>query len=122
VQWAPIWWTGYSWQRRLQPDRPHHEKKFYFISLARHDQAKAHLPKPCWPYWARRWPRKFHFPCSWPSAPATAKILTLPRFKPCSFVAASESNTYERFNEAKIKALTGGGNEVYCAFKQTQSF
>lgn len=41
--------------------------------------------------------------------------------KPCRFVAASESNTYERFNEAKIKALTGG-NEVYCAFKHRDHF
>lgn len=41
--------------------------------------------------------------------------------KPCRFVAASESNAYERFNEAKIKALTGG-NEVYCAFKHHSHF
>ena len=41
--------------------------------------------------------------------------------KPCRFVAASESNSYERFNEAKIKALTGG-NEVYCAFKHKTHF
>lgn len=36
-------------------------------------------------------------------------------------VAASESNAYERFNEAKVKALTGG-NEVYCAFKHQTHF
>ncbi len=41
--------------------------------------------------------------------------------KPCRFVAASESNAYERFNEAKVKALTGG-NEVYCAFKHHTHF
>lgn len=41
--------------------------------------------------------------------------------KPCRFLAASESNSYERFNEAKIKALTGG-NEVYCAFKHRNHF
>lgn len=41
--------------------------------------------------------------------------------KPCRMVAASESNAYERFNEAKIKALTGG-NEVYCAFKHQTHF
>jgi putative DNA primase/helicase len=41
--------------------------------------------------------------------------------KPCRFVAASESNAYERFNEAKVKALTGG-NEVYCAFKHKSHF
>lgn len=41
--------------------------------------------------------------------------------KPCRFVAASESNAYERFNEAKVKALTGG-NEVYCAFKHRSHF
>lgn len=41
--------------------------------------------------------------------------------KPCRMVAASESNSYERFNEAKVKALTGG-NEVYCAFKHRTHF
>lgn len=41
--------------------------------------------------------------------------------KPCRLVAASESNSYERFNEAKVKALTGG-NEVYCAFKHRTHF
>lgn len=41
--------------------------------------------------------------------------------KPCRFVAASESNAYERFNEAKVKALTGG-NEIYCAFKHKTHF
>ncbi|HXH31591.1 MAG TPA: phage/plasmid primase, P4 family [Bacteriovoracaceae bacterium] len=41
--------------------------------------------------------------------------------KACRLVAASESNAYERFNEAKIKALTGG-NEVYCAFKHKDMF
>jgi P4 family phage/plasmid primase-like protien len=41
--------------------------------------------------------------------------------KPCRMVAASESNSYERFNEAKLKALTGG-NEIYCAFKHHTHF
>lgn len=41
--------------------------------------------------------------------------------KPTRFLAASESNTYERFNEAKVKALTGG-NEIYCAFKHRNHF
>lgn len=41
--------------------------------------------------------------------------------RPCRFLAASESNSYERFNEAKVKALTGG-NEVYCAFKHRDHF
>lgn len=41
--------------------------------------------------------------------------------RPCRFVAASESNAYERFNEAKVKALTGG-NEIYCAFKHRDHF
>lgn len=41
--------------------------------------------------------------------------------KPCRFLAASESNTYERFNEAKVKALTGG-NEIYCAYKHRTHF
>lgn len=41
--------------------------------------------------------------------------------RPCRLVAASESNTYERFNEAKVKALTGG-NEIYCAFKHRTHF
>ena len=36
-------------------------------------------------------------------------------------IVASESNTYDRFNEAKVKALTGG-DEVYCAFKHRQFF
>lgn len=41
--------------------------------------------------------------------------------KPCRLVAASESNTYERFNEAKVKAITGG-NEIYCAHKHKPHF
>lgn len=41
--------------------------------------------------------------------------------KACRLVAASESNAYERFNEAKVKMLTGG-NEVYCAFKHRDHF
>ena len=41
--------------------------------------------------------------------------------KPCRMVFASESNAYERFNEAKVKALTGG-NEIYCAFKHHTHF
>jgi len=41
--------------------------------------------------------------------------------KPCRYIAASESNSYERLNEAKLKALTGG-NEVYCAFKHHTHF
>lgn len=41
--------------------------------------------------------------------------------KPCRFVAASESNAYERFNEAKVKSLTGG-DEIYCAFKHRDHF
>lgn len=41
--------------------------------------------------------------------------------KHCRFVAASESNSYERFNEAKIKSITGG-SEVYCAHKHRDFF
>jgi len=41
--------------------------------------------------------------------------------KPCRFVAASESNSYERFNEAKVKTTTGG-SEVYCAHKHKDFF
>ena len=41
--------------------------------------------------------------------------------KACRMVAAAESNSYERFNEAKLKSLTGG-NEVYCAFKHRNHF
>lgn len=37
------------------------------------------------------------------------------------FVSAEESNAYERFNEAKIKLLTGG-NDVNCAFKRKDPF
>ncbi len=41
--------------------------------------------------------------------------------KPCRAIFASETNEYERFNEAKVKVLTGG-NEVRCAFKHKDSF
>ncbi len=41
--------------------------------------------------------------------------------KPCRLVAASESNSYERFNEAKVKAMTGG-NDIYCAHKHRPLF
>ncbi len=41
--------------------------------------------------------------------------------KACRMVAASESNSYEKFNEAKLKNLTGG-NEIYCAFKNKTHF
>lgn len=41
--------------------------------------------------------------------------------KPCRFIAASESNAYERFNEAKVKSITGG-SEVYCAHKHKDFF
>lgn len=41
--------------------------------------------------------------------------------KACRMVAAAESNSYEKFNEAKLKALTGG-NEIYCAFKHRNHF
>jgi len=41
--------------------------------------------------------------------------------KACRLVVASESNAYERFNEAKVKAITGG-NEIYCAFKHRDHF
>lgn len=37
------------------------------------------------------------------------------------FVAASESNQYERFNEAKLKTLTGG-DSIQCAFKHRDPF
>ena len=41
--------------------------------------------------------------------------------RPTRLVFASESNAYERFNEAKVKALTGG-DEIYCAFKHRSHF
>jgi putative DNA primase/helicase len=41
--------------------------------------------------------------------------------KSCRFIAASESNSYERFNEAKVKSITGG-SEVYCAHKHKDFF
>jgi len=41
--------------------------------------------------------------------------------KPARFVAASESQSYERFHEAKLKRLTGG-NLIYCAFKHRDMF
>ena len=37
------------------------------------------------------------------------------------FVVASESNQYERFNEAKLKQLTGG-DSIQCAFKHKTAF
>ena len=40
---------------------------------------------------------------------------------PCRFIAASESNSYERFNEAKVKAITGG-SKIRCAFKHKDFF
>jgi len=41
--------------------------------------------------------------------------------KPCRFIAASESRQYERFNEAKVKQITGG-DSVSCAFKHRDHF
>lgn len=41
--------------------------------------------------------------------------------KAARFIAASESNTSERFNEAKVKQVTGGDN-VRCAFKHKDQF
>ena len=41
--------------------------------------------------------------------------------KPCRLIVASESNQYERFNEAKIKQITGG-DEIRCAFKRQTHF
>ena len=41
--------------------------------------------------------------------------------QPCRVVAASESNSYERFNEAKLKNVTGG-DTISCAFKFGNSF
>ena len=41
--------------------------------------------------------------------------------KAARMVSASESNAYERFNEAKVKALTGN-NQVSCAFKHKTHF
>lgn len=41
--------------------------------------------------------------------------------KPCRFVAASESSTYDRLDEARVKKVTGG-NDVSCAFKHRDKF
>lgn len=41
--------------------------------------------------------------------------------KPSRFIAASESKQYERFNEAKVKQITGG-DSVSCAFKHRDHF
>lgn len=41
--------------------------------------------------------------------------------KSARFIAASESNTNERFNEAKVKQVTGG-DKVRCAFKHKDQF
>jgi P4 family phage/plasmid primase-like protien len=37
------------------------------------------------------------------------------------FIAASESNAYERFNEAKVKLVTGG-DKIQCSFKHQTPF
>lgn len=37
------------------------------------------------------------------------------------FIAASESNQYERFNEAKVKLITGG-DKIQCSFKHKTPF
>ena len=41
--------------------------------------------------------------------------------QPCRVVVASETNSYERFNEAKLKGFTGM-DEVSCAFKHRDRF
>lgn len=41
--------------------------------------------------------------------------------KPSRFVAASESDKYEKLNEAKIKSITGG-DSIRCAFKHKDHF
>lgn len=41
--------------------------------------------------------------------------------KPARFIAASESRQYERFNEAKVKQVTGG-DSIQCAFKHKTHF
>lgn len=41
--------------------------------------------------------------------------------KSARFIAASESNANERFNEAKVKNITGG-DKIQCAFKHKDSF
>lgn len=41
--------------------------------------------------------------------------------KPARLIIASETNTYERFNEAKVKQITGG-DSVRCAFKGKDQF
>lgn len=41
--------------------------------------------------------------------------------KSARFIAASESKQHERFNEAKVKQITGG-DEIHCAFKHKNFF
>lgn len=41
--------------------------------------------------------------------------------KPCRLVIASESNQYEKFNEAKLKHITGG-DIIQCAYKHKDQF
>jgi putative DNA primase/helicase len=57
------------------------------------------------------------------TAPRTgdSQNFDLAPLKSCRIVMASESNAYERFNAAKIKALTGG-NDIYCAHKHKEHF
>lgn len=50
-----------------------------------------------------------------------AQNFDLAPLKPCRFIAASESKSYERFNDAMIKRVTGG-NDITCAFKGKTHF
>lgn len=57
------------------------------------------------------------------TAPADvdAQNFALAPLKPTRLVLASESNQYERLNEAKLKAITGG-DAISCAFKHRDAF
>ncbi len=57
------------------------------------------------------------------TAPADvdAQNFALAPLKPTRLVLASESNQYERFNEAKLKTITGG-DTISCAFKHRDQF
>jgi putative DNA primase/helicase len=55
------------------------------------------------------------------NADVDAQNFALAPLKPTRLVLAAESNHYERFNEAKLKTITGG-DTISCAFKHRDAF
>jgi putative DNA primase/helicase len=54
-------------------------------------------------------------------ADVDSQNFALAPLKPTRLVLASESNQYERFNEAKLKSITGG-DAISCSFKHRDAF